>query len=273
MIKACLFVLIAAIAGCSSDKQAAELSDNSKAVAIVGGVSISSNDLNTAALRSLRKEYSELNEVLQERLLESVISTMAMSQIAKTQAQVEEQASIESLVSAYRDELWVKEYLKENAIPQPVSNKQIKDYYSSHPEYFGGGEIVEYTHVRCRYSESSTVKDCTKSLSGNDLTSWSKMAKSGSGISVVTASLNTLVEKSELSQLILATAEQEFSGFKNTASELHRIFVIKKRKLTPKPLVTMQREIRERLAPLQLKKAIKEASERARSNIEIVRIK
>ena len=273
MIRACLFVLIAAIAGCSSDKQEAEISKDSNAVAIVGGASISSNDLNTASLRSLRKEYSELNEVLQERLLESVISTMAMSQIAKGQAQVEELASIELLVSAYRDELWVKEYLKENAIPQPVSDKQIEEYYATHPEYFGGGEIVEYVHVRCRYSESTKVKDCTKSLADNDLTVWSEMAKNNSDITAVTASLNTLVEKSELSQLILATAEQEFSGFKNTASELYRIFVIKERKLTPKPLVTVQREIRERLAPLQLKKAIKEASERARSNIEIVRIK
>jgi hypothetical protein len=273
MIRVCLFVFITAIAGCSSEKQKLEISQDSNVVAVVGGINVTSADLHTASLRSLKKDYDELSVELQSRLLESVISTMAMARIAETQAQPAEQVLIENSVAAYRAELWVKEYLKVNAVPQPVSNSQIEEYYATHPEYFGGGDVVEYTHVRCRYSESTKVKDCTKLLADNDLSSWSEMAKNNSDITVVTASLNTLVEKSELYQVILATAEQEFSGFKNTASELHRIFVIKKRRLTPKPLVTVQREIRERLAPLQLKKAIKEVSERARANIEIVRIK
>ena len=59
-------------------------------VAVVGGVEISANDLGTASLRSLRKDYSELSEDVQGRLLESVISTMAMSQIAQSQADLDQ---------------------------------------------------------------------------------------------------------------------------------------------------------------------------------------
>lgn len=273
MIRACLFVLITAITGCSSDEQKIETQKVSNVFAVVGGVEVSSDDLRTASLRSLKKKYSELPKELQERLLESVISTVAMSQSAQAEAQHYERISIENSVAAYRDELWVKEYLKEHAVPQPVSNKQIEEYYTSHPESFGGGEIVEYTHIRCRYSENTKVKNCTQLLAENNVESWLENAKNHTDISVVNATLNTLVEVNNIDQLILTTVEQEFSGFTNTASELNRVFIIKKRKLTPKPLVAVQKEIRERLAPLQLKKAIKEASERARLNIEIVRKK
>lgn len=271
MIRVLIIVFMAAIAGCSGNKQEADNSQTHTVVATVGGVNITMNDLHTASLRSLKKEYSELPKALQQRLLDSVISTKAMSQAAQSQAQVDEKATVESLVAAYLEELWVKEYLKENAIPQPVSNQQIEEYYTTHPEYFGGGQVVDYTHVRCQYSENITVKDCTKLLAENDLKSWREVAEQHADITVINASLNTLLEKHELSQVVLNTQEQKFSGLKSTSSGLNRIFVIKKRTLTPKPLVTVQKEIRERLAPLQLKKAIKEASKRARSNIDIVR--
>ena len=273
MIRFCLFVFIAAIAGCSGDQQKLGISDGSNIVAVGGDVEVSSDHLKMSSLRSLKKDYSELPEELQGRLLESVISTVAMSQIAKSQAQIDEQEKIEAAVSAYRDELWVKEYLKENAIPQPVSNQQIDEYYNSHPEYFGGGEVVDYTHIRCRYSENKTIKDCTKLLAVNDVNSWFEAAEKHGEITVINATLNTLLEKHELSRVVVNTQEKKFSGFKNSASELNRIFVIEKRKLSPKPLVTVQKEIRERLAPLQLKKAIKEASKRARSTLKIVRKK
>lgn len=273
MIRVCLFVFIAAIAGCSGEKQKTETSQNSDIVVVVGGISITSADLHTASLRSLKKDYDELSVELQSRLLESVISTVAMAHIAKTQAQLTEQDLIESSVAAYRDELWVKEYLKDNAVPQPVSNSQIEEYYASHSEYFGGGDVIEYTHIRCQYNESTSINQCTKLLAANDAQLWLTAAEQYPSVTVVNTSLNTLVEKNVLSQLLINTQEQKFSGFKNTSSELNRIYIIQKRKLLPKPLVTVQKEIRERLAPLQLKKAIKEASEHARSNIEIVRIK
>jgi hypothetical protein len=273
MIRVCLFVFIAAITGCSSEKQKLETSQDSNVVAVVGGINVTSADLHTASLRSLKKDYDELSVELQSRLLESVISTIAMAHIAETQAQPAEQVLIENSVAAYRAELWVKEYLKENAIPQPVSNSQIEEYYATHPEYFGGGDVIEYTHVRCKYNESISVKQCTKVLAEDDVQLWLKAAEQYPAVTVVNTSLNTLLENSALSQLLISTQEQNFSGFKNTSSELNRIYIIQKRKLMPKPLVIVQKEIRERLAPLQLKKAIKEASEHARSNIEIVRQK
>lgn len=273
MIRVCLFVLIAAITGCSNEKKNLEIFQGSNVVAIVGGINVTSDNLHTASLRSLKKDYDELPLELQSRLLESVISTVAMAHIAKTQAQPTEQVLIENAVAAYRAELWVKEYLKENAVPKPVSNRQIEEYYVTHPEYFGGGDIIEYTHVRCQYNESTPIKQCTKLLVANDIQLWLTAAEDYPAVTVVNTSLNTLLEKNVLSQLLLNTEEQSFSGFKNTRSELNRIYIIKKRKLLPKPLVAVQKEIRERLAPLQLKKAIKEASEHARSNIEIVLIK
>lgn len=273
MIRVCLFVFVAAIAGCSNEKQKSEVTQDSDVVAVVGGIKVTSASLHTASQRSLKKDYDELPSGLQSRLLESVISTVAMAHIAQTQAQPAEQSLIEESVAAYRDELWVKEYLKENAVPQPVSNSQIEEYYASHPKYFVGGDIIEYTHARCKYDESVSVKQCTKLLSELDVQVWLKAAKQYPEITVVNTSLNTLLEESDLSQLLLNTQEKQFSSFKNTSSELNRIYVTQKRKLVPKPLVTVQKEIRERLAPLQLKKAIKEASERARSNIKIVRTK
>lgn len=271
MIRFFLFVFISVIAGCSSDKQISETPAESNVVAVVDGVGISVSDLHTASLRSLRKDYSELSEEVQGRLLESVISTMAMSQTAQSQASLEQKELIDTSVSAYRDELWVREYLKENASPQPVSSEQIEEYYNTHPEYFGGGSVVEYTHINCQYSEKVKVKDCTKLLAGNNTEKWFEAAKEHQSITVFKASSNSLIEKNELSQLILSTKEQEFSGFKNTPTHLHRVFVIKVRELPPKPLVTVQKNIRERLAPLQLKRAIKAASEQATKRVTITR--
>jgi len=271
MIRIFLFVFISVITGCNSDKQISETPSESDVIAVVGGVNILPNDLRTASLRSLRKEYSELPEEVQGRLLDSVISTLAMSQIAQSQAHIDKQKLVESSVSAYRDELWVKEYLKENASPQPVSNQQIEEYYNAHPEYFGGGSVVEYTHINCQYSEKVKVKDCTKLLAGNNTEKWFEAAKEHQSITVFKASFNSLIEKNELSQLILSTKEQGYSGLKNSSTHLHRIFVIKVRELPPKPLVTVQRNIRERLAPIQLKRAIKAASEQATKRVTITR--
>jgi hypothetical protein len=271
MVKQLLTAVVAlSLLACSND-EITQLQDN--AVAEVQGEKLTQTDLQVAAKRSLGRHYNALDEQGKENLLNSVISAEAMAVLAKAEMTTQEYDEIVSQSQAYLKELLVRRYLKNNAIPQPVSQQQVSQYYQTHPEEFGGGSVYDVSIFTCI---ANNVKDnaiCSKAMASDQLDVWQRQANSPQQFKLVRRNVSSLIE----SDLVLVTlakgaAPQSASPVKVIDGNFIRIFNHSHKPLAPVPLISVSNEIRERLAPLQLKRAIKDAAENARNSVEIKRL-
>ncbi len=179
-------------------------------------------------------------------------------------------------VQAFREELLVKSYIDTSAEPEPVSNAMVKEYYQSAPEQFGSAVVKRFEYVttyrELEAGELERVSGWFAQIKARDV--WAQLTES--------AKLESLPVKYQTAEMRPALLQEPLKSAVHNAApgsapmliggnQPYLVRVLEERRTPPRPLAEVSADIRKTLAPVQLKKAIQQLSERAMKNLDVER--
>jgi len=265
------------INGC--DQKASEPAEGSSALvseilATVNGEAITQQDVDSMIQRTFSDfEQALLNKQTQGNVLQSLIASKAMQQVMRQELSKQQIELIENKTKAYQEELYVKEYLLKNATLKPVSTKAIQSYYERNIEEFGGGEstTIELLKSASKPTESQRDAILTAVAKLKLESDWSKFANTNTDLglqhfrSVVQPGLFDPV----IEQTIKPLKRGDVSGVVFVKQIPHIIKIVDKQAISAKPLASVSAIIRKKLAAVELKKAIKDASDGVVQKVDV----
>lgn len=280
-IKWCIVSAVLAFTLGCSERDTSHVSESetlaSPILATVNGENITVDDLSFAINRTFSQaDQMFLNESVEHKVLESLIAAKSMRhEMEKTldQGSIDE---IQMKVNAYEEELYVKSYLGEHISPEPVTSEMVEDYYQNNAELFGGGVVKTVELLTLPVNPGEAERDiflgAVNAFKGN--ANWEELAQNkfkGLDLQYKKAKIQPGLFSKEIEAAVVALGEGEVSNVVYTAKTPTILRVLEVLTLPSKPLHEVSAEIRKRLAPLQLKKAVKQASQQAIANAEVTR--
>lgn len=216
------------------------------------------------------------NASFRQELLKSLVAARAIAMKAESELTQKEAAEIENRTRAFREELLVQKYLSRHVRPEPVSEQMIRAYYSAHPDEFGKKIHREYELITApkqgdKDRENRFLTEMHKAGAHENWDQWAK-SLSSRGFPVVyrreTADKNTLDKR--LYQLIVSLDKGETSAPTFIEGRLYIIRITEINDVSPLPLAKVSEKIRKKLAPLQVKEAVKKASDQVLKTAKVV---
>ncbi len=114
-------------------------------LAKVEGQTITQFDLDLALDKSLGQFATEsVERGARKEVLESLIESRAMALLAQKSLSENERQVLDKQVASYRESLLLKHYLAKEAPPTPVTEADVRKYYSDHPQRFGAETERKY---------------------------------------------------------------------------------------------------------------------------------
>lgn len=212
-------------------------------------------------------------EEVRHRLLESLVASHVLAGKAEETMTREEKKALDRQVAAWREEQLVKRYLTAHIVPDPVTPEMVEAYYKAHPELFGGGRKKHYEALAAKVGNDDKLRDRAIALLRNPGGNWQAAASGNSRDGLVVEFSRgvadaLLADKALLAQL--STLKEGQASPLNMAGGVVTVYRVTQVETTPpKPLTEVSSDIRQRLAPMQLKKAVKAAMEVAMKGVEV----
>jgi hypothetical protein len=248
---------------------------NANILAKVNGEAITEFQLDAAMTRSLGDSVAlYADQKLSQKMLQSLIVSRSMSLLAEKELDQDAMILLDEKVRSYREELLVKEFLHNNATIEPVTATQVQDYYNKNPQEFGLDLLKEFEMILSvgKLEPQDKVKLLKKLESASQQEDWSIWAKQlseqGFPISYKKAKSKLSILKQPLKKLVTNTASGNTSEL-HFGDQLVIVKVISESQLEAKPLSQVSSEIRSKLAPVNMKKAVKIASDLAQQQVQI----
>jgi hypothetical protein len=274
--------LLCILAACNSSNDDSSASDstennltvNSPTLATVNGEPITQADVDFMISRTFSSaEQLFSDEKMHAKVLDSLIASKAMRQSMLASLSAEQLAEIEMKANAYKEELFVKQYLTQNAIPEPVSTQMVSDYYTRYPEEFGGGEsrLFEMITTNSKPDETKRNDIVSKANALKSNSEWSNFAQNNA-LSYRQANMQPGLLEPALERAVKSLKVGESSDLIFVKEIPYMVRVLNIEPLPAKPLSEVGVQIRKKLAALQLKKSVKAASQQAISNADVVRV-
>src|SRR5690606_33404626 len=218
--------------------------------------------------------FAQADDSLRQKVLDSLISSRAMKIQMESLLTPEAKEAITRSVKAYEEELYVKEYLANHVVPEPVTLEMIQAYYDKHPEEFGAETVRDFQllmlgnandqHARDKFlaavPEIKTVKD------------WNAAKKQWAqsyALQYQEGRTRAGLLEPALEQAISGLSAAEISDLIYVNDQIYVVKVTKVTQLTPKPLTDVSATIRKQLAAQQLRSAVKKASEDVLTKVEV----
>lgn len=214
------------------------------------------------------------DQKLYQKMLQSLIVSRSMSLLAEKQLDEEETALLDEKVRSYREELLVKQYLQANTTVEPVTAEQVKNYYDNNSGEFGADLLKEFEFIVSlgKLQAQDKVNLLKKFESAKEQTDWKEWAtllsKPSSSVTYKKAKSKLSLLSQPIKKLVTDTAVGQISEV-HFGEQLIIVRVINETKLEAKPLSAVSVEIRKKLAPVNMKKAVKEASQLAKKQVEV----
>ncbi len=233
---------------------------------------ITSDEFEVARSRFNAPDFM-LDAKFDQTLLQSLVNSRAMALLVQEEMDAEAMKMVELKAAAYREELLVKAYLKRHATPSPVTQERVENYYREHPEEFSGGSRKEFEYfssTRSELGEEERRRILGLLSAAKGAPNWEVVLESEAGLPLAYRRAKARVEVLEepLKTLVAATPPGEVSSV-HVGEKLLLVRVISEQQLTARPLSEVAGEIRQRLAPMQLRKAIKEVSREALGQVSV----
>ncbi len=243
-----------------------------QAVAYVNGSPITTAELDTARAR-FNGAGALLDASFEQTLLQSLINSRAMSLLAEGELDEEEAGQLALKVAAYREELLVKAYLERHATPSPVTQEMVESYYRDHLEEFSGGSRKEFEYfssTKGELDEEERRRILSLLAAAKENADWQGLLAQETGLALAyrkaKARVDVLAEP--LETLVAATPPGEVSPV-HVGAKVLLVRVISEEQLAARPLSEVAGEIRKRLAPMQLRKAVKALSAQALEQVNV----
>ena len=272
---ACL-VLLALLAACSEPSQEVdgegEANQEPNALAYVNGSPITVDEFEASRSRFNAPAFM-LDAGFDDTLLQSLISSRAMALLAQGEMDAGSADALELKVAAYREELLVKEYLKRHATPEPVTQSMVQKYYDENPDKFSGGKKVEFEYFTSSggdLNETSRkrILDFIANTKKKDKWEGQLNAEEGLPLFYRKARARVSVLNDPLKTLVKLTPKGEVSSV-HIGEEIVVVRVLGVEQLQARPLGEVSGEIRKRLAPMQLRKSVKQLSKVALQQVKV----
>lgn len=275
----CLLVMLLLVAGCSdSDTKTTSTADQSAVLATVNGEKISDADVAFALQRTFSNVDLVVDQAMRDKVLDSLIAAKAMRAVMQEQLSEGEKNNINRTVNTYAEELYIKEYLLKNAHPEPVSTSMVEDYYHRNIEEFGGGESKEFELLKTQTKITEQQRDTLLSevVALKKSTNWKQFSESNAntfGLTFFQSTIRPGLLDPQVEQLVDSLGVGQVSDVAFIGGIPHIARVTNVTSLPAQPLAQVAPQIRKKLAAVQLKKAIKTATEEVRDKVSIKLIK
>ena len=265
---------------CSKDSKQETVQDVDPVLVKVGTQTITEKDLDIAVLRLLGpSRMAQIDDVARKKILESLVLSRVISQAAEAEINAETKDSIERKVRSYREEILVKQYLRDHVEPQPVTQGMVKAHYEKYPERYGAVvtqtfQLLSATKKLKGEARQKLLKALGGAEKAKDLKVFSRKLKA-QNFAV------TLRQGKSNDQLLQTHLKQVLSDLK--LNQTSRVFFIDgvpsvvrvtaEKKQQARPLSEVSSSIRKALLPGQLKIAIKEVADKLKDKHKIEYIK
>jgi hypothetical protein len=220
-------------------------------------------------------QASAMDDASRAKLLDSMVSTLALAQKSLAELSDEERVRIENKTRRYRENLLVSEYVRRNATRQPVTESMIQDYYKRNPQRFGAAQIPRYqlltTHQPLaldqrnaflkKYAELKSAPSLQAMYQGFQQSGFDTLYQTG------VAEPGLLSER--LQQIINNETPGKLSDLYYVDDKPYLVLVDEVIQTKPQPLSEVRSQIRKTLAMAQLKQAVKELSEQVTQEASI----
>ncbi|MCP4765429.1 MAG: hypothetical protein GY916_01235 [Gammaproteobacteria bacterium] len=220
-------------------------------------------------------QASAMDPAAKQKLLESMVSSLLLSQKALQELPQEERARIENKTRRYRENLLVSEYVRLHMTPQPVTESMIQQYYDNNPSQFGASELRKYQLITVRRplaldQRNAFLKRFAELKSEATLQAMHlKFIDSGFETSYQTGVAEPGLLSSRLQQLIDSQTPGKLSDVHFIDDLPYLVLVDEVLQKQAKPLSQVRDGIRKTLAMAQLKQAVKSLSESARQQASV----
>jgi hypothetical protein len=245
-------------------------------VAKVNDTIITQADVDMAAKRSLGDlAIGSIERAAYPRLVQAAVRSRAISTAAEKELTAEDKQALERELSAYREQLLVRQYLNHHYPPKPVTAEMALDYYKHYPERFGGGTERQYELLGATrgLSMDERTRMLEKLSDGAKKTDWKAWAeelqKSGLPVTFLTSSsvdsllhvkLRTLLDglKPGTPSSVVFVEGRAYVG--RVTTEVVR---------PPKPFDIVRDQIERLLGPGQVSAAIEHAADDVLKNAKV----
>jgi len=219
---------------------------------------------------------ARLDEQGRRKVLDSLVASRAIARVQKAEMTPEDLAALDKKVGAYREQLLVKQYLAEHAAPQPVTGDMVRDYYEAHPEHFGARTIRSYEMLAGKRRLTTPERDdLIYALQGaaekNDWQPWVQtLQRQGYPIGYRQGQVDEKLLHPQLRELMSSIQKGETSRLIFVDGRAYIVRIVDEKQIAPRPLNDVSGEIRKALVPVQLKKAVKQASDQVLQTTEVI---
>lgn len=273
--RAILAILISILViGC--DKKADEKNTKEQAVlAIVDGDAITAADVSFMVERMLQGQGAvQVDEAFQKKILDSLIASRAMKQQVKSHLSEDEIGKITQAAKTYEEELYVKAYLQQFVIPEPVTPEMVQQYYDKHADEFGGEIIRDFEMLRLPAAIGETQRQqlLAAITEISAMPSWElkhKEWQENYGLQYQQGRSQSGLLHLALDQAISRLGKGETSDVIYIDDELYVVRVTHLSNAALKPLPEVSADIRNRLAARVLRDAVQKASDTAKEKAKI----
>lgn len=265
------------LSGCFSneDKKPDTTNNTSAILATVNGQVITEDDVQFFINKTFSDNRAASNANIKQNILASLVASKAMAITMQAELSQETIDEIKLKSQHYQEELLVKEYLAQYAIPEPVSSAMINQYYQEHQEQFGKGEVktVEILQRKTKPNELERDTLLSKMPEINSATDWQNYVNTKGenlGLSYLKTKYAPGLFDKNIAKVIaeMTVADKPTMTFVKGVPYIVRVSSIQT--VPAKPLSSVNAEIRKKLAALQLKKAVKSSSENVLKQVNVV---
>jgi len=261
----------------SKSKESAVLEGDNIILATVNSTPITQYDVDLTIQTTLGKTVSsKLDAEGQKKVLESLVQSRAISQVQEKELTPKEKFALEKKVDAYREQLLVKQYLAKHTDIEPVTHEMVKEYYDKHPERFGAKNIRTYEMITSKQSVNSSERDnlITALKSPDKKTEWKTWVKELQGrgypLQYKQGQTTNKLLHPKLQTLMQGLKKEESSALSFVQERAYIVRILDEKQVPPRPLNDVSAQIRKTLTPVQLKKAVKQASEQVLKDVNVV---
>ncbi|MCP4979529.1 MAG: hypothetical protein GY935_03420 [Gammaproteobacteria bacterium] len=245
-------------------------------VAEVNGEVIMKTELEQMAI-DMFGEYqaSTMDDNSRGKLLESMVSTLALAQASVVELPKERLDAIENKTKRYRENLLVSEYIRANASPPPVTESMIADYYGRNLAQFGQSSVRKYQLITSRQALAVDQRKDFIKLFSTIKTEPTVQAIHQSFLNsgFQTTHQSGVADAGLLSKKLLQVIDSQPVA---TVSDIHFIdgvpYIVKVDEVlqkSAKPLNEVRASIRKTLAMAQLKEAVRTLSETVKQQASV----
>ena len=271
----CMLTGAAAMGACSGNASNASLPGDDHILAQADDVMVTGYDLEAYLLATLGDFGAmRIDEAGRKKALEGLVATKIIARQREQELSLEQRAELDKKVEAYREQLLLKQYLAVHAPPEPVTAEQIRTYYAENPDRFAARSDRSFEMLFTPESLPDAKQRQLLDLLGKiDDQDWAARAASLRARGMPVHHRRGVVDRAPLHPRLEKALRNMRLGRPSAPifvqDKLYVLRVTSEKQHPARSLHEASGEIRERLVPLQVKKAIAKARSEAMRGLHV----